>query len=160
VVLRTGFVYFFHHIELSRSTSIEVTGDYQEEGPALLFLHGNGLDGGPRDLDMSGGGATFRYIGSCGGSSCPPDLRPPALAILATDRSRLEIAGDFQLVVDVLAPGAEVHLSSTSGILGRILGGKVSMRSSWVRFHHDQAQAKRDLEEYFRPRVRSVRLLQ
>jgi hypothetical protein len=160
LVLHTGFVYFFHEVVLTNSAVVEVTGDFETEGPAVIFVHGNAKDVGPSDQDLKGNGATFRYTGTCSGFPCPAGNQPPALAFLATDRSRLEMKGNFEIVADVLAPGAEIDLTGTSGTLGRIFGDLVSISSNAVDFNYDEALGDGDIEQYFRPRVRSVRIVE
>lgn len=158
-VFRTGYVYIFHEVVLTNSADIEVTGDFEAEGPAIFFVHGN-YDTAPPSADFNGNGADFIYTGTCSGNPCATGNQKPALAIYATEESFIDLAGNFDLVADIVAPGAFVDMQGTSGTLGRILGDIVALGSGAVTFHYDVQYGSGDIQQYFNPNVRAVRLVE
>jgi hypothetical protein len=145
----TGVAYFFHEIHLNGKRGARFHGDWEIDGPSIWFIHGNG-EGVINDDDFKGNNAEFSYEGTCNGSACGSATDVPGLRIYATDGTKLDMAGNYKMAVDVTAPDAEVDMTGTSGVLGRVIAGSITMGGN-ASFQFDEQLQEGDINQPFIP---------
>lgn len=149
--------YFFHEMELNGNKEHRFRGDWEVDGPVVWMIHGNGRSN--KDIDFKGNNAEFFYDGLCGGMACAAGAQIPALRLYATQDSVLDLKGNFDnLAVDVIAPGAVLDMTGTSGVLGRVLADVIDMNGN-SDFNFDVQLLQGDPGQPFDIEVEAARIV-
>lgn len=187
VILQTGHIYAFHRFALRTGQSIQILGDAVSNGPAIVFVHGNGKTVNDWDFELEAG-ATISYLGTCAAeqivvsadpsdyltssvvdpiaASVPvvvpctnltPQARPIVFFLAGGSRGRFAF-DDPSLVFDVLGPDAELTLEDGTDASGNIYVDRLIIQGN-VSYHYDIATSTRSLTQVpIAPNTRPTRV--